>query len=424
MAEKQPLPLRERAFRETKLMVEHALATGKMVPVDVVQLIDKIELQKLLILEPQNQEYISRAASYEALGAVSDVSLLAELTMAHNTMSGIIAPLTPEQILSTKRDNTESWLRYFGSVALVRHMSIIVIICVLLFVGLFTSDLVDSKSINGNILDYNWPDFLLNQAFLLSMAAMGAGFYNLFEAYKYITEGSFDTKYTNVYWIRFTLGIVAGIILSQFIFVEAMPEGSSVLQTAKDAGINLFAKPLLAFLGGFSSRVVYKILNRLVDALETFVDGSARDIIEARNRAAREKLDQTISNMRAEYLQGQNIERINAMIKLMNIKERINNGDVDKNEFKLIIDSILNDQIQNVNTPSVPTTIQPPTNLEPPQNHFPPSAPATSINQPTIVQPPIQDPPQNYLNPETPPSPPPPISNAYPNFGDNPPDKF
>jgi hypothetical protein len=128
--------------------------------------------------------------------------------------------------------------------------------------------------------------------------------------------------------------------------------------------------------------------------------------------------------MRAEYLQGQNIERINAMIKLMNIKERINNGDVDKNEFKVIIDSILNDQIQNVNTPSVPTTIQPPTNLEPPQNHFPPSAPATSIDQPTMVQPPIQDPPQNYLNPETPPSPPPPINNAYPNFGDNPPDKF
>jgi hypothetical protein len=99
---------------------------------------------------------------------------------------------------------------------------------------------------------------LYNALELVAAAGLGAIFYGLHKANRYVTRGSYDPKYEASYWIRFTLGIVAGILLAVVL----------------EVGGNL-SKPVLALLGGFAAEAVYKILVRFVEMLETLVDGTA-----------------------------------------------------------------------------------------------------------------------------------------------------
>lgn len=95
-----------------------------------------------------------------------------------------------------------------------------------------------------------------------------------------IVEGSFDPRYEPSYWIRFGLGLIAGLILTELVpFVPAA-----------DGEPARFAKPLLALLGGFSAVLVYRILERLVTTVDGLVRGDTRDILAARNSAAEARL--------------------------------------------------------------------------------------------------------------------------------------
>jgi hypothetical protein len=56
-------------------------------------------------------------------------------------------------------------------------------------------------------------------------------------------------------------------------------------------------KPLLALLGGFSAAVVYRILQRLVDSVESLVRGDVRDTLAAQEQATKEKMaEQDVQN--------------------------------------------------------------------------------------------------------------------------------
>src|SRR5438270_13746307 len=103
---------------------------------------------------------------------------------------------------------------------------------------------------------------------LISAAGLGACFYALFKARRFITNGTYDPKYEPTYWVRFILGITAGTLLALLI-----PVGGS-------AGSVELTKPLLALLGGFSAEAVYRILLRMVETLETLVQGSDQQAIE------------------------------------------------------------------------------------------------------------------------------------------------
>ena len=90
--------------------------------------------------------------------------------------------------------------------------------------------------------------------------AWAASFAVLFEVNQYTLKAAFDPSYEPFYWTRFTLGLIAGVLLA-----EMVPE---------DPGKPLYhgvAKPTLALLGGFSASVVYRILVRLRNTLEAFI---------------------------------------------------------------------------------------------------------------------------------------------------------
>ena len=88
----------------------------------------------------------------------------------------------------------------------------------------------------------------------------------LFTAYRYISEGTYDPKYESTYWLRFILGLMAGLLLPALI-----PIGGQ-------AGDSTLTKPLLALLGGFSAAMLYRVLERLVNTVESLVQADSREL--------------------------------------------------------------------------------------------------------------------------------------------------
>jgi len=235
----------------------------------------------------------------------------------------------------------------------VRRLNMITMLCLLTFLGLFFAKEVDSVTINGDILSYEGMAFVYNELVILCMAALGASFYALFEVYKYITKNSYDPKYDSIYWIRFVLGIVSGVILAQFIFVSPEILGEDVgdvannVSKSRELGGFMTYKPLLAFLGGFSARVVHKILNSMVEAIETFISGSARDMVVAREEAAKVKMQQQMDSIRLKTAQLEGAERMKSTIKLMQLREELNYG-ANKEDIAFRLNQIMNEYMKPV----------------------------------------------------------------------------
>jgi uncharacterized membrane protein len=147
-----------------------------------------------------------------------------------------------------------------------------------LFILLAMSPDVNTRS--GDIFRSSGLTVLLNLLFFLVAGGIGAAFAQLFKAYRYIADGTYDPKYEASYWVRFILGLIAGVVLPALV-----PLGQS--------GGSSFTKPLLALLGGFSAAVLYRILERLVLALESVVRGDGRQELLAAEAAASARAAET-----------------------------------------------------------------------------------------------------------------------------------
>jgi len=229
------LPLGDHIVQACEAMVRYALASGKPVPEPVV------------------------ATVQDAIDTSSDGGPprdLEQLVRAHTELVHIVAPATPRTILLLSRER-ESRLAMLGPVRLVRHMLIVVIVLLVAFVVLATSPDVNHGS--GDIFTSSGMPLLLNELFLLTAGGLGAAFSSLFTASRYIKAGTYDPKHESTYWLRLILGLMAGLLLPALI-----PMGA-------DTGE--LSKPLLALLGGFSASVLYRILERLVQTVESLVRG-------------------------------------------------------------------------------------------------------------------------------------------------------
>jgi len=116
----------------------------------------------------------------------------------------------------------------------------------------------------------------LNELAWLSAAAMGASFAMLMQVSGYVVKRNYDPRYEPSYWIRFFLGVMAGFILVQ------------VVPMAGFAGVDPnVPQLLLALLGGFAASAVFRILSRLVDAVESLFRGDTKDQIARAEEVAR-----------------------------------------------------------------------------------------------------------------------------------------
>lgn len=111
------------------------------------------------------------------------------------------------------------------------------------------------------------------------------------------------------------LGIIAGFILATLIDMDAIEKASA---TTTDSA-SVFARPLLAMIGGFSAAVVYRILSRLADTVESLFRGDMREELNAKRNAQQTQLQ-------AESQQ----ERSRLVYRLMLLQKQIGESDIPK----------------------------------------------------------------------------------------------
>jgi pimeloyl-ACP methyl ester carboxylesterase len=141
---------------------------------------------------------------------------------------------------------------------------------------------------------------LMEEMFVLFAAGIGATFSILFQVNRLVVCRTYDLRYDSTFWTRLVLGIVAGMLLAFLIPLDTTSE------------LQKLTKPTLAMLGGFSVTVVYRILQRLVAAVEALVRGDTQDIIEAQSAVARSNAEAALADERIRL--SSSLIRLRAML--------------------------------------------------------------------------------------------------------------
>lgn len=278
-------------------MVKYLSAEGAAIPPDAISLID--------VNQSKGLEWDSR-----------------EILSLHKNLSTRVAPARPKTIsLLYKEAEAGSWFSFLGPVGLVRRMMATTVLSLIGFILISLSSHVDTDSVSRGVLADSGIELLLNLMFFLSAAALGACFSNLFEANKYIVRGTYDPKYESSYWIRFVLGLIAGLMMAVLIPVS--------LEAQQSPGIGFLTVPLLAMLGGFSASLFYRILERAVTTIDTLLTGNSD-----------EKWDKNTEDRLQKQNQQQVMEKKQIVEELLALKAETKEGDVNK-KLTNTIDKIL-----------------------------------------------------------------------------------
>jgi hypothetical protein len=246
-----PPPLELQVLLAAEAMVRYALASGLRVPASVIDTVRRADTSYRHRPDEQVPEF-------EAL------------LRAHAELVRIVAPATPRTILLIS-EGRRARFSMLGPVRLVRQMLIAVVVLLLAFVLLAMSPDINPRS--GDPLNSDGWALLVNELFFISLGGLGAAFSALFTAYRYISEGTYDPKYESTYWLRFILGLIAGLLLPALIPIGGGADDSAL------------TKPLLALLGGFSAAMLYRVLERLVTTVESLVRGDSRELRAAERDA-------------------------------------------------------------------------------------------------------------------------------------------
>jgi len=199
-----------------------------------------------------------------------------EVLKLHNELSKKIAPANPKTVwLLYKESQSVGILGFLGPVKLIRRLMFVALISLILFIIISCSEQINVINISDGIYKLNDLALFIVLIFYLVSASLGATFSALFKANRYIINNTYDTKYEASYWILYVLGIIAGIMLAGIIPIPEKSTGESVQ-------LAVASRPMLAMLGGFSAALVYRILFRLVYAVESLFVGKDSDEINSK----------------------------------------------------------------------------------------------------------------------------------------------
>lgn len=269
-----PPSLKEQLVREACAMVRHLTTDGTRVPAQLVNAVEQFE-------------------TASANGRRMDMVALAA---AHERLSRLVAPAKPGTLYLLDDSFQVAGKTSLGPIKLVRDLVKVAMVCVALFIVLSVIALVDA---HGAVDLFSVEDgatgtaratkdnhtmmivkIILERVFWLSAAGIGASFAMLFQLNDQILNRTFDPDENASYWVKFFLGLVAG-----FILVALVPIGSPSGEGAT-TGAQALGPPTIALLGGFSASAVYRILTRMVEALESIFSGGAREQMLAAEKAA------------------------------------------------------------------------------------------------------------------------------------------
>ena len=275
------------AMAECDAMVDHAFASGTEIPPELMALLYDISCHEA----DTSKE---NASSAESKNNGQPTIKAQQLTLLHNKLAAIVAPASPRTLLLMREEAQHGGIfLVFGRVPFIRYMMAVAIIALISLITISMSKEINNATIVLSIFENSGTSLLRVQLLFLSAAALGASFSALFQANQYIVQGTFDPKYEASYWVKFVVGLIAGIILTQVIpttgleyAIESSPVASTQSQsianndTVKTSGltetnqedIRGMIKITLALLGGFSASLVYLILNRLVETIKFFIE--------------------------------------------------------------------------------------------------------------------------------------------------------
>lgn len=249
--------LKDSLYKQCSVMLDYALKVGKT-----------IEGHQVIPLTKPQKELTSE-----------------ELFPVFNYLTNLVKPAVPGTLLLFEKNRqSNSSFKSLGPLPIVRAFMLVTIISLLALIGVSLFPKVNNQTMMLSMLQGSGWEQVERLAFLLAAAGVGGSFYALFKMNGYIKNGTFDMKYAPTYWSRFVLGLVSGVLLSELfvVFIETLPS------TANSAPNNdaepltsapYLMKPILAIIGGFSANLVYRILNRLIDAIESLFKGSTDEMI-------------------------------------------------------------------------------------------------------------------------------------------------
>lgn len=271
---------------ECTAMAKYAFASGLQVPGKIIQILENFTGMKHdgRTVSPGEPGSEPQDESMESMGPGDSTVTgnkppapldIRPLIMVHERLARIVEPAKPRTILLMEKESQKMGIfKFLGAVPFIRRMMLAAVVCLVLFVSISLSPDINNKPETWNLFQSSgWP-LLLKELFLLSAAGLGASFTALFRANRYIIEGTFDPKYESSYWIRFSLGFIAGMILATLIPIEESVRAD-------------FGKPLLAMLGGFSANLVYRIISRIIETLEALFRGDTRTMVLAQQEQAK-----------------------------------------------------------------------------------------------------------------------------------------
>lgn len=258
---------------ECEVMIKFAMKSGLKLPPVAVQ-----ALGILTQCPPSN----SNGGTVAEQSFCDSLSILAS---AHEQLSKLVAPATPRTLLfySTVRRSGLP-LRFLGPIKMVLSIVVIALVCLLAFIFL---SIIRVKYPSPGSEDLKGWTYHLQ---LLAAAGIGGSFSALFEASRYIVNSAFDPRYKGYYWVKIVLGLTAGYILAQLIGTNNAPDS--------------LAPATLALLGGFSGTVVYNILKRMSEGVESMVHGDPQTTIDAQQTAAEAQATEEINKAKMKQAAG------------------------------------------------------------------------------------------------------------------------
>jgi len=255
--------LRARLFRECEAMAAYLGSRGIPAPISVQEKLGLLDL------------------GIERRGEI----VMSELVALHGALSEVIKPALPRtiELLHWDAHKNPIW-HWLAPVRAIRILMLTALLFWLLFmVTLAFGDITGEKIAQGLFTLGTPKDMVWTSLFYLSLAGIGSCFSVLYDARKYVVEGTYDPRIGSNYFIRVALGLISGLLIAQLLSdtdFTTRPNGEAVPGKMQTIG-----KPLLALIGGFASQFVYRALAKLADAAESIFEQERAAEIAARERA-------------------------------------------------------------------------------------------------------------------------------------------
>ncbi len=241
---------------------------GLSLPAEAVDLVDAARRQAAL--QPDDVSYT--------------VLPLSALTEAHKQLVTAVAPANPNTIELLADEEAHGVRRYFGATKYARSLAFLAI-------ALFTAFVLLQVWRTGAGAPL-WLDIVITAL----ASVIGGIFYVMFALSRQLTRGSFERGLEGRYTNLIILGGLAGTALA-FLIVE--PAATTTTPDSTSISV-LLTRPLLALLGGFSARAVYRILERLVGTVEALIKGSGDELVAAHELAAKARATAEIFDHKTE----------------------------------------------------------------------------------------------------------------------------